>query len=326
MKNPPFTYTNEIVDYISRISSLLGQAKTTGLEVPGPTLRKSNKIKTVAATLAIEGNTLSEEQITAILEGKKVAGGPKEILEVENAIALYERLDQFDYTDVGDFLRAHGVLMKDLVDRPGHFRDSNVGVLKSGKVTHAAPQAKCVPRLISQHFDWLKKAEDVHAIIRSCVCHYELEFIHPFMDGNGRMGRFWQSLILGKYNPIFRHLPVESVVKTKQSAYYHALERSDQLGESTPFIALSLSTILSALDELIKNAPATANPRQYRRDVAKAKFRTTEFSRKEYLQAVGSISSATASRDLAAWCESGDLVRKGSHNQTTYYFPPSGRD
>ena len=321
MSNPPFTYTSKIVDFLSEITFLLGKVEAKGLEVPGPKLRKSNTIKTIQATLAIEGNTLSEKQITAILEGKKVRGQANEILEVENAISLYEKIDLFDFTKAKDFLKAHGILMKGLVKRPGKFRDKNVGVLKGKKVVHAAPQPKLVHQLMKDHLEWLKKEKDeVHTIIKSCISHYEIEFIHPFMDGNGRMGRFWQTLILSKLSLVFRYLPIESIIKEQQGDYYKSLEASDKKGESTPFIEFSLGTLKEGLEEFIESAPTTNNTQEKRLELAQAKFRAKLFSRKDYMNAVPEVSTATASRDLAQWYEQGELKKEGSHNQTKYYF------
>lgn len=320
MPKPAFTYTSKIIELLSEITFLLGKAETKGLEVPGPKLRKSNTIRTIQATLAIEGNTLSEAQITAILEGKTVRGKANEILEVENAISLYEQLIKFCPTNVKDFLKAHKILMKGLVKNPGKFRDKNVGVLKKKTVVHAAPQPKFVPQLIEGHLKWLRKEDDVHLIIKSCISHYEIEFIHPFMDGNGRMGRFWQTLILSKLSLVFRYLPIESIVKDQQADYYKALEASDKKGESTPFIEFSLSTIKVGLEEFIDSSPATNNTQEKRLELARAKFGSTPFSRKAYMNAVPEVSTATASRDLAQWYEKGELKKQGSHNQTKYYF------
>ncbi len=320
MSNSPFTYTGKIVDLLSEITFLLGNAETRGLEVPGPQLRKSNTIKTIQATLAIEGNTLSEKQITAILEGKKVRGRANEILEVENAISLYEQMDSFDYTKTKDFLKAHSFLMKGLVKRPGKFRDQNVGILKGKKVVHAAPQPKMVPQLMKKHLEWLKKDDEVHLIIKSCISHYEIEFIHPFMDGNGRMGRFWQTLILSQISLVFRYLPIESIIKEKQNDYYKSLEMSDKKGEPIPFVEFSLGVLKAGLEELIEKAPTINSTQEKRLELAKSKFKDKPFSRKEYMNAVLEVSTATASRDLAQWYEQGELKKEGKNNQTKYYF------
>lgn len=320
MNKPPFTYTASMVDLLSEITFLLGKVETKGIQIPGPILRKSNTIKTVQATLAIEGNTLTEGQITSIIEGKKVKGNPNEILEVQNAIKLYESLDEYTYTEPKDLLRAHSLLMKGLVENPGKFRSKNVGILKGEKVVHTAPQAKLVPKLIAEHFEWLSENKEVHPIILSCITHYEIEFIHPFMDGNGRIGRFWQALILNHVNPAFRYIPIESIIKSQQDLYYKSLESSDKAGESTPFIEFSLKTLKTGLEEFIDSFPDVNNTLERRFDLARSIFKTNLFSRKEYMKAMPEISTATASRDLTGWCERGDLKKEGSHNQTKYRF------
>ncbi len=320
MSKPPFSYNSKIVDRLAEITFLLGKVQTRGLEVPGPLLRKSNTIKTIHSTLAIEGNTLSEEQITAILEGKKVKGRPNEILEVQNAIRIYEKIESFNYTTVSDFLKAHAVLMKSLMKGHGKFRNQNVGVLKGKKVVHTAPQSKLVPELIKKHFDWLKKEKEVHPVIKSCISHYEIEFIHPFADGNGRMGRFWQTLILSSLSPVFRFLPIESIIRERQDVYYQSLESSDKQGESTKFIEFSLEILKSGLKEFIEKAPSNSNTQKQRLELAKEKFKGKLFSRKEYREAMPEISMATASRDLASWREQGILKKEGERNQTKYWF------
>lgn len=320
MSKPPFSYNSKIVDRLAEITFLLGKVQTRGLEVPGPLLRKSNTIKTIHSTLAIEGNTLSEEQITAILEGKKVKGRSNEILEVQNAIRLYEKIESFHYTTVSDFLKAHAVLMKGLTKGHGKFRNQNVGVLKGKKVIHTAPQPKRVPELIKKHFDWLKKEKEVHPLIKSCISHYEIEFIHPFTDGNGRMGRFWQTLILSSISPVFRFLPIESIIREREGVYYQSLESSDKQGESTKFIEFSLEVLKIGLKEFIEKAPSNNNTQTQRLELAKEKFKGKLFSRKEYREAMPEISTATASRDLLSWCEQGILIKEGVRNQTRYYF------
>ena len=247
-------------------------------------------------------------------------GQANEILEVKNALFLYENMDLFDFAKAKDFLKAHGILMKGLVKKPGKFRDKNVGVLKKKKVIHAAPQPKLVPQLMREHFEWLNKESEVHPIIKSCISHYEIEFIHPFMDGNGRIGRFWQTLILSQLSLVFRHLPMESIIKEQQGDYYKFLELSDKKGESTPFIEFNLGILREALKEFIESAPATNNTQEKRLELVRAKFGSTPFSRKNYMNAVPEISTATASRDLAQWYEKGEVKKKGSHNQTKYYF------
>ncbi len=216
-------------------------------------LRKSNKIKTIHSSLAIEGNMLSEGQVTDILDGKRVVAPLREIQEVKNAISTYDMFPTLDPFSVKDMLKAHGVMMSALVDEAGMFRHGGVGVFAGTSVIHIAPPADRVPTLIHDLFDWLKNAED-HLLIRSCVFHYEFEFIHPFADGNGRMGRLWQSLILAQLNPVFQYLPVETLVHDNQEQYYQAINASMHAGDCGVFIDFMLHEILQAL-KLHQSAP-----------------------------------------------------------------------
>ena len=212
----------------------------------GLQLRKSNRIKTIYSSLAIEGNTLNEEQVSDIINGHHVIAPLRELQEVKNAIATYDLFESLDPFSLKDLLRAHKVMMNALVDEPGILRRGGVGVFSGEKAIHIAPTASMVSGLLNQLFKWLKKADD-HLLIRSCVFHYEFEFIHPFTDGNGRMGRLWQSLILSKYNPIFQHLPVETIVHDNQQAYYSAINASSARGNCEPFIDFMLEALLHAL-------------------------------------------------------------------------------
>ena len=217
-------------------------------------LRRINKIKTIRSSLAIEGNTLSEEQVSAILEGRKVVAPLREIQEVKNAIATYNLYPQLNPFSVDDLLTAHGAMMTALIDAAGTFRRGGVGVTDGANVIHVAPPAQRIPALMRNLFGWLENAED-HLLVRSCVFHYEFEFIHPFSDGNGRMGRLWQSLILGKFHPVFQHLPVETMVHDNQQAYYNALNRSTQKADSGAFIDFMLGEILQTLRAHAHSAP-----------------------------------------------------------------------
>jgi len=211
-----------------------------------PMLRKKNRIKTLAGTLEIEGNFLGEEKITALLDGKRVLGTIPEIAEVEGAIRAYQELENYSYDDIKDLLNAHKILMSEILTTAGSFRSANVRVGE-----HIAPQAHLVPELMTQLFDWLQESDE-HMLLKSCIFHYEFEFIHPFSDGNGRMGRLWQSVMLHDYNPLFSSLPTESIVRDHQEEYYKALEDATSLGESTPFIEFMLSMILEAITKVGK--------------------------------------------------------------------------
>ena len=246
MYRPPFTISAKTINLIAKISSQLERYAIRMEQEDTLRLRRANRIKTIHSSLAIEGNTLSEGEVQAVLEGKKVVAPLKEIQEVKNAIKTYELYPKLNPFSVQDLLLAHGTMMSGLVDEAGMFRKGGVGVFDGDKPIHIAPPADRVRDLMSDLFGWLENADD-HLLIRSCVFHYEFEFIHPFADGNGRIGRLWQSLILGRLNPIFEHLPVENMVYSNQQAYYHAINRSSDLGDSGPFIDFMLEEILNAL-------------------------------------------------------------------------------
>ncbi len=246
MYKPPFTVSAKAVNLIAKISSQLERYAIRMEREDTLRLKRANRIKTIHSSLAIEGNTLSEGEVQAVLEGKKVVAPLKEIQEVKNAIKTYELYPKLNPFSIQDLLMAHDTMMAGLVDEAGMFRKGGVGVFDGDKPIHIAPQADRVRDLMSDLFGWLENADD-HLLIRSCVFHYEFEFIHPFSDGNGRIGRLWQSLILGRLNPIFEHLPVENMVYSNQQAYYQAINRSSDLGDSGPFIDFMLEVILDAL-------------------------------------------------------------------------------
>ena len=222
MYTPPFNIMPEIINLIADISAQIERYTIRMEQADKLRLRKANRVKTIHSSLAIEGNTLSESQVSDIIDGKHIVAPIKQIQEVKNAIAAYELYPKLNPFDIKHLLKAHGVMMSALVDNAGRFRRSGVGVFDSQKCVHLAPPADRVPTLMSELYEWLNKAKD-HLLIRSCVFHYEFEFIHPFEDGNGRMGRLWQSLILGRLNPIFEPLPVENMVYANQQVYYNAI-------------------------------------------------------------------------------------------------------
>lgn len=235
--SPPYTITQEVV--------LAPDAMT-------PHLRRDTRLRTIHATLAIENNTLSLEQVTAIIAGKRVLGPPRDILEVKNASVVYERLDQWDYASEAHLLEAHRLLMAGLIEDPGRFRTANVGVFRGQEVVHLGPPANRVPGLIRDLLAWLQETGE-HPLIASCVAHYELELIHPFADGNGRIGRLWQTLILSRWKALLAYLPVETMIHSRQDVYYQALKRSDNEGEATPFMEFILKAILDSLFEMAEN-------------------------------------------------------------------------
>ena len=218
-----------------------------GENVPSPQLRKKNQIKTIHSSLAIEHNSLSLKQMTDIIDGKRVLGAPDEIQEVKNAIEAYRLMPELDAFKEKDLLRAHGLMMKDLVRNAGHYRQEGVGVFDGDRCLHMAPPADRVPHLMGDLFKWVKTTKE-HPLVSSCVFHYEFEFIHPFIDGNGRMGRYWQTMLLSRWKGIFAWLPVETIVKAHQQDYYNAIAKSDAAGESTVFVEFMLQCLLEAMD------------------------------------------------------------------------------
>ena len=249
---PPFTVTDEITSLVADIAEQVGQLTATTDNLPAPHLRKENRIKTIQSSLAIENNSLSVDQVTAILEGKRVMGAPNEIQEVKNAIDAYELLLELDPFKEKDLLRAHRLMMTDLVKENGRYRQGGVGVFDGKKCIHLAPSADRVPMLMADLLGWVKKTK-THPLISSCVFHYEFEFIHPFADGNGRMGRMWQTLLLMKWKPIFAWIPVETIVKEHQQEYYAAIAKSDADANSTAFITFMLQCLKLAIREMAES-------------------------------------------------------------------------
>lgn len=313
--NPPYEITPRILKLISSVSEKIGVINASYLDRPSPKLRKQNRIKTIHASLKIEGNTLTEEQITALLENKRVIGPKKDVLEVLNAIKIYENLEKYKPNNEKAFLKAHRELMKNLVQDAGTYRKQGVGIVKGDQVAHVAPSFKNVPYLMKDLFKYLKNSDEIE-LIKSCVFHYEMEFIHPFSDGNGRMGRLWQSLILMEKYPIFEFIPFETLISNDQEKYYSALAQSDKSGKSTVFIEYMLQVIAASLQKLMNfnNRTFTETDRlDYY--VSLNKF---TFSRKDYMDVFKDISSATASRDLKKGVESNLFRKIGEKNKTTY--------
>ena len=248
MYTPPFTISANAINLISDISAKLERFAILMEQKDGIKLRKVNRMKTIRGSLAIEGNSLSEEQVTAIIEGKHVIAPMQEVLEVRNAVKAYDSFMTFNPYDYKDLLKAHGIMAMGLVDNPGHFRKGGVCVAGKDGVSHIAPPADRHLFLIDDLFGWLKDSKD-HILIKSSVFHYEFEFIHPFEDGNGRMGRFWQSRLLSEWNPVFANLPIENMIWENQAAYYNAIEESTDKNDSGIFVDFMLSIILNSLKE-----------------------------------------------------------------------------
>ena len=315
---PPYVITSEILSLISSISEKLGAINATHLQAPRTELRKANRIKTIQSSLEIEGNTLSIDQVTAIINNKKVLAPRKDILEVKNAIKVYDALHDFKYSSLHSFLKAHSLLMHGLISLHGKFRSVGAGIVKGSKLAHLAPKASMVKALMNDLFSYLKNHKDP-LLIKSCVFNYELEFIHPFEDGNGRMGRLWQSVILKDLNPIFTFLPVETIIKQEQKDYYKVLEKSDKLGNSTLFIEFMLEVVDKALADQL-NERRTPISSLDRINIFKEQICKEEFSRKDYMDYFKDISAPTASRDLKAAVDGKLLKREGQMRTTKYNF------
>lgn len=255
---PPFSMSDTIVNSIVEIGRLTGQITASDKLSINPKLRRENRIRTIHSSLAIENNTLSLEQVTAVLDGKRVLAPPKDIREVQNAYDAYESLSDLDPSSIEDLLRAHLFMMDGLTKEAGRFRSKNVGVYDGTKLIHAGTPANYVAELMQDLFTWLRTST-THPLVKSCVFHYEFEFIHPFDDGNGRIGRLWHSLILQKWQPVFAWLPVESLVGEHQSEYYAALAQADAAGNSTVFVEFMLKMIVETLTELVDTQDVGTN-------------------------------------------------------------------
>lgn len=247
---PPFHMTDKITNLTAAICELLGQIKILSRGNLAPHLRKENRIRTIHSSLSIEHNSLSLEQVTAIIDGRRILGNPVEIREVKNAYTAYEMMLTLDPYSVDDLLKAHEAMMNELISENGRFRSGGVGVFNGKVLVHMAPPANMVPGQIQDLFTWYKTAE-IHPLIRSSIFHYEFEIIHPFADGNGRMGRMWHSLLLGRWNEIFYWLPVEDLIRLRQEEYYNALGKSDTDADSCAFVEFLLQVIMDTLQNTI---------------------------------------------------------------------------
>ncbi|TKU29656.1 Fic family protein [Citrobacter sp. wls718] len=244
---PPFAITPLILNQVIEIGELMGYWAVVAGRA-SPLLRKENRIRTIQASLAIEHNSLSADQVTALMDGKRILAPAKDIQEVRNAILAYEKMSEWKSHQLSDLLRAHEILMMGLVDNPGRLRSGNVGVYREKKLIHMAPPASQISRLIDELLGWLKTTE-LHPLIAGAIFHYEFEFIHPFADGNGRMGRLWQTLILSEWRAELAWLPVETLIHLQQERYYQVLGLCDRQSSCTPFIEFILENIISALQD-----------------------------------------------------------------------------
>ena len=312
-KKPPFEITNAMIDYVAEIAELVGRLTSINQLSSNPTLRRTNRIRTIHGSLAIEQNTLTLEQVTAVLNGKTVLAPPKDIAEVKNAYEIYERLDELDPFSVDDLLTAHGIMTKGLVGESGVFRSKPVGVVdQEGRVLHFGTLPQYVPDLVMELLDWVKNS-DVHMLIRSCVFHYEFELIHPFADGNGRVGRLWHTLLLSKWNPAFAWLPVESIIHDRQQEYYAAINASNDAGESTVFIEFMLSareaSLMDAINVSDEMSDGQMNKATMRWKQIEKFFETHSFIMNADVRALCNVSAATANRILAQLVKDKKIVK-----------------
>ena len=319
MKNPPFELTNQIISAVVEIAELVGRLTSTDRLSTDPSLRRSNRIKTVYGSLAIEQNTLTLDQVTAVLNGKRVLAPSKDITEVRNAFEIYERLETLNPYSIDDLLTAHGVMMRGLEQEVGEFRSRPVGVVnQAGEIVHFGTLPQYVPDAVTNLLEWVKISE-FPMLIRSCVFHYEFELIHPFADGNGRTGRLWHTLLLSKWNPIFAWLPVESIVHDHQQEYYEAINHSNAATSSTAFIEFMLSAIKASLMEAVNMSDEMSDAPK---DRAANRWKQIEqfLEHHEVIQnadvrQICGVSAATANRILSKLAAEGKLMkcREGGH-------------
>lgn len=319
MKNPPFELTGQIVSLVAEIAELVGRVSSTDRLSVNPALRRSNRIKTVYGSLAIEQNTLTLDQVTAVLDGKRVLAPPKDIAEVRNTFEIYDRLEELDPYSVDDLLTAHGVMMRGLESEAEAFRSKPVGVVnQAGEIVHFGTLPQYVPEVVANLLEWVKSSK-LPMLIRSCVFHYEFELIHPFANGNGRTGRLWHTLLLSKWNPVFAWLPVESIVHDHQEAYYEAINTSNVAVSSTAFIEFMLAATKTSL---IESASMSDGMSDGSKDKATERWKQIQrfleshdvIQNADVRQLCG-VSAATANRILAGFVAEGRLVksRVGGH-------------
>jgi Fic family protein len=315
-----FTITPAILALVSAISERIGKVNAFHLDKPPAVWRKLSRIRAIQSSLEVDGTTLSTDQIGDVLENNQVLGPPGSIVAAKNAIAVYDRIHGFRPASLPSFQRAHKLMMAGLTESPGKVRTKLIRYMRGDKM-YFAPDGKIVRQLTVSLFRYLKNSRDI-ALIKSCVFQYELEFIYPFVDGNGRLGRLWQTVILMEQYPVFEFLPVESIIKRRLSTYYNTVCSPGGSGDSTDFIEFMLGVILESLEELLSNRihPLTAMERIER---LRADFGSRPFVRKEYLNKYKDISSATASRDLREAVAQKRLEKAGDKRVTNYNFVQS---
>lgn len=320
---PPFTVSTRAISLVAEISALVERYAMRLEQTDGLRLRKANRIKTIHSTLAIEGNTLTESEVLDVLEGRTVVAPLPQLQEVRNAIRTYEEYPGLNPFVMEDMLRAHALMMDGLRPDAGKFRHGGVGVFAGNTCIHVAPPAHMVPALMADLFSWLNNAED-HLLIRSCVFHYEFEFIHPFSDGNGRIGRLWQSLILGRLHPAFAYLPVENMVYARQEEYYQVIGQSSKQADCAPFIDFMLAEILATLqkhhfssDGIKDGIKDGITPENIDEQLLMLLRRNARMTARE-LSALLGISQRNVEKHLAALKEQGRITRRGARRNGSW--------
>ncbi len=305
---PPFNKTTRIDELVLEIVELMGEFKASAVHDAKPWLHRKMRIKTIHSSLAIEGNTLAEDEVQEIIDGQRVLGNPKDILEVQNAIAAYEALDTFNPYSLDDLLRAHRLLMTGLVKGAGKLRSKNVGVFDGDVLIHAGTPPQYVATVMQDLFDWLAST-DFHPLIASSIFHYEFEFIHPFEDGNGRCGRLWHTCLLASWRDMFAWLPIESAIFARQQDYYRALAACDAQGSSEVFVELMLEAIAESLRYWMR----PAEKRTQQEMDALALFRNNPRATIQDLAGYLDVSPRTAARVVKNLRDAGQIHRAGSN-------------
>ena len=315
--------TSLIITLLTAIAEIVGQLEGVKIHKPNPALRRKHRIQTIQSSLSIEGNSLTRDQVTAVFDKKRVVGPRQEILEVQNAIRAYQQLSTFGPLSIDSFLKAHGILMEGLIPSAGAIRMEPIGMLRPGDIFHKAPPWKHVDPMMQTLFAYLKTTDD-HWLLKSCRFHFQLEHIHPFVDGNGRMGRLWQTRILMEYYPIFEFLPVEDLIKERQTNYYRELATGDNTGDCTGFVVLMLTLIRESLADLMTATRSVTFTAKDRLELAAQSFGDNSFSRKDYQVIFKTISTATASRDLQRGVKMKILEQSGDKRTARYRFNDAG--
>ncbi|MBQ2510416.1 MAG: Fic family protein [Erysipelotrichaceae bacterium] len=324
-KDPPFRITDDILILTSSIAETVGRLSVAGKETPPLLLRRENRIRSIYSSLAIERNSLTLDQVTAVLEGKRVLGPPKDIKEVQNAYEIYDRLETLDPYSVDDLLSAHNIMTRDLVPESGMFRTRPVGVVdRSGNIIHFGTLPAQIPALINGLLAWTRDSS-LPILIKSCVFHYEFELIHPFSDGNGRVGRLWHSLLLSRWNRLFAWLPIESIIHDRQEEYYRAFNESNDAGESTAFIRFMLSAIEDALEETLENDLLPGEREEHRWKRIRSFLLSHPNIRNSDIRSMFDVSAATANRILSSFCASG-MLRRIRDGKTWAYEIDTGEE